>query len=136
MRERDAAELERMRQERDEWERTAQEEGVRNEQLKGQVETLARELQVEAAEREAQAREVIREKKTSANLQSVLEDFQAGASLSRSPRALLHHRRHPLGKEREVRQAVGELETQLRNTTNLLAEFKHRAYMAEVRDSQ
>lgn len=37
-----------------------------------------------------------------------------------------------LGKEREMKQAVGELETQLRNVTNLLAEFKHRAYMAEV----
>ena len=80
VRERDAAELERMRQERDEWERAAQEESVRNEQLKAQVEALARDLQVEAAEREAQAREVIREKKTSANLQSVLEDFQAGTS--------------------------------------------------------
>jgi len=80
VRERDAAELERMRQERDEWERAAQEESVRNEQLTAQVEALARDLQVEAAEREAQAREVIREKKTSANLQSVLEDFQAGTS--------------------------------------------------------
>lgn len=80
VRERDAAELERMRQERDEWERAAQEESVRNEQLSAQVDALARDLQVEAAEREAQAREVIREKKTSANLQSVLEDFQAGTS--------------------------------------------------------
>lgn len=78
MRERDAAELERMRQERDNWERVAQEESVGNEQLKAQVEALSRELQVEAAEREAQAREIIREKKTSANLESVLEDFQAG----------------------------------------------------------
>lgn len=31
-----------------------------------------------------------------------------------------------------MRQAVGELESQLRHVTNLLAEFKHRAYMAEV----
>ncbi|KAF8314968.1 hypothetical protein DL93DRAFT_2036492, partial [Clavulina sp. PMI_390] len=113
VRERDAAELERMRQERDEWERAAQDEALRNEQLTAQVEALSRELEVEAAEREAQAREVIREKKTSANLQSVLEDFQAG-------------------KEREMKQAVGELESQLRHATNLLAEFKHRAYMAEA----
>ena len=34
-----------------------------------------------------------------------------------------------------MRQAVGELENQLRNATNLLAEFKHRAYTAEVRDN-
>ena len=32
-----------------------------------------------------------------------------------------------------MQQAVGELESQLRHVTNLLAEFKHRAYMAEVR---
>lgn len=78
VRERDAAELERIRVEKEEWERIAQEEGVRSEQLKAQVDALTRELEVEASEREAQAREVIREKKTSANLQSVLEDFQAG----------------------------------------------------------
>ena len=35
-----------------------------------------------------------------------------------------------------MRLAVSELENQLRNTTNLLAEFKHRAYMAEVRDTR
>lgn len=32
-----------------------------------------------------------------------------------------------------MRVAVGELESQLRHATNLLAEFKHRAYMAEAR---
>lgn len=72
-----------MRQEKDDWERVAQDEALRNEQLKAQVEALSRELEVEAAEREAQAREVIREKKTSANLQSVLEDFQTGEFLHR-----------------------------------------------------
>jgi hypothetical protein len=46
-----------------------------------------------------------------------------------------HCHSHPSGKEREMRQAVGELENQLRNATNLLAEFKHRAYMAEVSDT-
>jgi hypothetical protein len=105
VRERDAAELERMRQERDEWERAAQEEGVTNEQLKAQVETLVRELQVEAAEREAQAREVIREKKTSANLQSVLEDFQAGAS-------------HLVVREHSISSPPPSIRERTRNTTS------------------
>lgn len=133
VRERDAAELERIRLERDEWQRAAEEEGVRSEQLQAQVDALTRELEVEAAEREAQAREVIREKKTSANLQSVLEDFQAGMSnqFTFIQRVQAQYASRS-GKEREMRQAVGELESQLRHATNLLAEFKHRAYMAEV----
>ena len=78
VREREVAELERVRLEKDEWERAALEERVVSEELRGMVERMKRELEIEQGEREAQVREVIREKKTAANLQSVLEDFQSG----------------------------------------------------------
>lgn len=90
LRERDVAELERVRLEKDEWERAAQEERVVSEELRVQVEKMKRQLEIEGEEREAQVREVIREKKTSANLQSVLEDFQAGECFISSPNDLVH----------------------------------------------
>ncbi|KAF9508658.1 hypothetical protein BS47DRAFT_1302585 [Hydnum rufescens UP504] len=112
LREREAAEFERVRREKDEWERVAMEERVRSEEYRAQAESLQRDLEVESAERKSQAQEVLKERQTAANLQSVLEDFQSV-------------------KELEIRQAVSDVETQLRSATALLAEFKHRAYMAE-----
>lgn len=81
LRERDAMDLERVRLEKDEWETAAQEDRMVSEQLRAEVEHLKRELEMEVAEKEAQVQETIREKKTSANLQSVLEDFQAGEGI-------------------------------------------------------
>jgi chromosome segregation ATPase len=79
LRERDAAELERVRREKDEWERAAMEERVQSEDYRAQAESLRRDLDIESAERKSQAQEVLKEKQTAANLQSVLEDFQTGA---------------------------------------------------------
>ena len=78
LRERDAAELERVRREKDDWERAAMEERVRSEEFRAQAESLQRDLEIEIAERKSQVQEVLKEKQTAANLQSVLEDFQTG----------------------------------------------------------
>jgi len=73
-------ELERCRIERDEWERTCMQERVVADDAKTMLETLRRdqELEREVWHREAGGLAVEREKV--ANLQSVLEDFQAGKS--------------------------------------------------------
>jgi len=59
------------------------------------------------------ASELERERENSINLQSVLEDFQAG-------------------KEVELQNAVGEYDAQIRQLTHSLVEFKQRAFQAEA----
>jgi hypothetical protein len=72
------AELERTRVERDEWESSALRERVVTDEARAVLESARREL---AAEREAAQRAVAErdaERENARNLQSVLEDFQAG----------------------------------------------------------
>lgn len=72
------AELERCRMERDEWERALLEERVALEEIRSSAGTTRRELEMERADRERIGTELERERENSANLQSVLEDFQSG----------------------------------------------------------
>lgn len=106
-------ELERCRMERDEWERTALHEKVISDDLKSTAETLTRDLELEREAREREADQLVLERQKSENLQSVLQDFQSD-------------------KDRELRQAVKDYESQVVQTTQLLAEFKHRALTAEL----
>jgi len=74
--------LERCRMERDDWERSAEQEKAISEEARSTVESLRRELDLE---REARAKEEVEldlERERSENLQSVLQDFQAGKSYS------------------------------------------------------
>lgn len=71
-------ELERCRIERDEWEHALLEERVFADEAKAGLVSLRRELEVEKDARMKDAEELQRERERSANLQSVLEDFQSG----------------------------------------------------------
>jgi hypothetical protein len=71
-------ELERCRMERDEWERSAMQEQVIFEDAKTAVESLRRDLELETAARTREGAELERERERADNLQSVLQDFQAG----------------------------------------------------------
>lgn len=71
-------ELERCRIERDEWERTALQERTLSDDLKSSVDTYKRELELEREARDRELVELDAEKERSQNLQSVLQDFQAG----------------------------------------------------------
>ncbi|PPQ81925.1 hypothetical protein CVT25_013773 [Psilocybe cyanescens] len=106
-------ELERCRMERDEWERSALQEQAISEDARSTVEALRRELELEAAARARDTAELEREREKADNLQSVLQDFQAA-------------------KDHELRQAVKDYESQLLQTTQSLAEYKHRALNAEL----
>jgi len=72
------AELEQIRIERDEWEQKALQEHVLLDEVRTQSESLMRDLEVEREAREREYRDLEAEREKSANLQSVLEDFQAG----------------------------------------------------------
>jgi len=108
------AELERTRTARDDWEAEAMAQRVRGDEARSTLDATYRELAAakEAAERNATARDAEAERAN--NLQAVLEDFQSV-------------------KEHELRQAVSEREAQLAETTQSLAEYKHRALQAELR---
>ncbi|CAE6479319.1 unnamed protein product [Rhizoctonia solani] len=106
-------ELEEERLDREEFEREAAQERVMAEELKAQLVVLRREVEQAAAQRNREAEAVQREKEKSANLQSVLEDFQ-------------------LAKDMEIRQALAESESTLQHTIKQLAEFKSRALQAEA----
>lgn len=71
-------ELERCRMERDEWERTASHEKALAEDARETTETLRRELELERELRARDAEALAAEQEKTANLQSVLQDFQAG----------------------------------------------------------
>jgi hypothetical protein len=75
------SELEKCHIERDEWERALMQERVLLNEARIFIETLTRDLEMEqeARRRDVGALEVERER--ASNLQSVLEDFQAGGSL-------------------------------------------------------
>ncbi|KAF8234943.1 hypothetical protein L208DRAFT_1358938 [Tricholoma matsutake] len=106
-------ELERCRMEREEWERIAMQEGAVVDDLKSGIETLKTDLELEREARDRYSLQVQSEREKSHNLESVLQDFQAA-------------------KEHELRQAVKDYDSQLIQTTQALAEFKHRALTAEL----
>ncbi|CAE6405808.1 unnamed protein product [Rhizoctonia solani] len=110
-------ELEEERLDREELEREAAQERVMAEELKAQLVVLRREVEQAAAQRARETEAVQREKEKSANLQSVLEDFQ-------------------LAKDMEIRQALSESESTLQHTIKQLAEFKSRALQAEAELSE
>ena len=133
------AELERTRTARDDWEAEAMAQRVRGDEARSTLDATYRELAAakEAAERNATARDAEAERAN--NLQAVLEDFQSGAfplsphcwnNAIDNPRTL--PRPWSSVKEHELRQAVSEREAQLAETTQSLAEYKHRALQAEV----
>jgi hypothetical protein len=72
------SELERCRIERDEWERALMQERVWLNEARVSVETLGRDLEMEREERRRDVGALEVERERASNLQSVLEDFQAG----------------------------------------------------------
>jgi hypothetical protein len=72
------AELERCRLERDDWERMALQERVVADEAKTAVETFKRDMELEREARTREAGDLELEREKCSNLQSVLEDFQAG----------------------------------------------------------
>jgi hypothetical protein len=71
-------ELERCRMEKDEWERMALQDKVVADEAKSNAEMFRRDLELEREARERDAAELESEREKSENLQSVLQDFQAG----------------------------------------------------------
>lgn len=71
-------ELERCRMERDEWEQIAMREKMVVDEARTAEESMRRELEVEQEMRQREAGLLEMEREQSRNLQSVLEDFQAG----------------------------------------------------------
>lgn len=125
------AELERCKLERDEWERSAMQEKVAADEARLSLEELRRDLEVEREARLRGMSELEAEQEKASNLQSVLEDFQAGIHRSLIKPGLALKRL--LAKDHELQQAIKEHESQLVQITQSLAEFKHRAHTAEVR---
>ena len=70
--------LEKCRIERDEWERSALQEQAFSEELRSNEDELRRELQLLGAAKDKDTLELDREREKTANLQSVLQDFQTG----------------------------------------------------------
>jgi len=72
------SELERCRIERDEWERALMQERVVLNEARVSVDILSRDLEVEQEARRRDVEVLGVERERASNLQSVLEDFQAG----------------------------------------------------------
>ncbi|KAJ8518820.1 hypothetical protein ONZ45_g4144 [Pleurotus djamor] len=106
-------ELERCRMERDEWQRSAEQEKVTADEVRSLLEEYQRDVELERESAGRLSAELEAEREKSANLQSVLQDFQAA-------------------KDHELRQAVKDLDVQLTQATQSLAEFKSRALNAEL----
>ena len=71
-------ELERVRIERDEWEQKALQEHIVADEAKSALELARRDLEIERDVRERDSAALLIEREKTNNLQSVLEDFQAG----------------------------------------------------------
>jgi len=111
---RDAQEdLERERMEREEWEAEAMRERVKREEYQSRCGQVEMELAQAKADREALRDDRDREAESAINLHAVLEEFQAA-------------------KEREMAATLGDLQDQLRQSTEALHTFKQRAVSAEV----
>ena len=74
--------LERCRMDCDDWKRSAEQEKAISEEARSTVESLRRELEMESEGRAKETLELNLERERSENLQSVLQDFQAGKSCS------------------------------------------------------
>jgi hypothetical protein len=126
------SELERCRLDRGEWERAALQAKVVADDSKSSAEILRRDLELERVAKERTAAELEAEREQSTNLQSVLQDFQSGSFM-----AAVWRTRMMLilvtAKEHELQQAVKDYQIQLNQTTEQLAEYKHRALTTEVR---
>ena len=72
------SELERCRMERDEWERALMQERVVLNEARVSIDGLSRDLDIEQESRRRDLLELEVERERASNLQSVLEDFQAG----------------------------------------------------------
>jgi hypothetical protein len=75
------SELEKCRIERDEWERALMQERVLLNEARVFADTLTRDLEMEQEARRGEAGTLEVERERASNLQSVLEDFQAGGLL-------------------------------------------------------
>lgn len=73
------SELERCRMERDEWERALMQERVALNEVRVSIDVLSRDLEIEQEARQRDLEKLRVERERASNLQSVLEDFQAGA---------------------------------------------------------
>lgn len=82
-------ELERCRLERDEWERIALQEKAYSEDAKSSLESISRDLEYEKEVRAREATELELARERGDNLQSVLQDFQAGTLSSHPSRCYL-----------------------------------------------
>ncbi len=71
-------ELEHVRIERDEWEQKALQEHIIADEARTALEATRRDLEIEREAREREASALLTEREKTENLQSVLEDFQAG----------------------------------------------------------
>lgn len=71
-------ELEHVRIERDEWEQKALQEHIIADEARTALEATRRDLEIEREAREREASALLTEREKAENLQSVLEDFQAG----------------------------------------------------------
>lgn len=76
------SELERCRMERDEWEQVAMREKMVVDEARIAEESMRRELELEQEAHQRETGQLELEREQSRNLQSVLEDFQAGKLLS------------------------------------------------------
>jgi hypothetical protein len=110
-------ELERCRLDRGEWERAALQAKAVADDSRSSAEILRRDLELEKVARERTTTELEAEREKSTNLQSVLQDFQSA-------------------KEHELQQAVKDYQVQLNQTTEQLAEYKHRALTTEAELSE
>lgn len=78
------SELEQCRIDRDEWEQKALQERILADEAKTNLEVLRRDLEIEREAREHEHHELLIEREKASNLQSVLEDFQAGEPIPSS----------------------------------------------------
>ncbi|BGP55264.1 hypothetical protein JCM8202v2_002862 [Rhodotorula sphaerocarpa] len=106
--------LERVRIERDEWEGEAMRERVRREELAARQGQIEMDLAQAKADRETLREERDREMESAANLNAVLEEFQAN-------------------KDRELQGILGDLQDQLHEAQRSLATYRQRADEAEAR---
>ena len=125
--------FERCRMERDDWERSAEQEKAISEETRSTVESLRRDLDLQVEARAKETAELNLERERSENLQSVLQDFQAGKVLFLKTQLESLTPKFWTAKDHELHQAVKGYESQLLQATQALAEYKHRAITAEVR---
>jgi hypothetical protein len=124
-------EMEMLRVEREQWEAEAERERERREAMEEDVRAGERQRREDEARRRRAEEEWEREKMRADNLQEVLADFQNGASARDSAVRLVDG--GCVAKETEIQQATSELEHQLQQAVQSLAEWKTRAADAEVR---